>query len=98
MGPQLFPEWLDAIRTVEAMGFEIVAPGHGVIGDRSDVAAHRQYLLDLRDAVAAGIEAGESVESMKQTIRLEEYSDWLMYDAWSDNNVVGMYRILAGRN
>ena len=97
LGPQLFPEWVDAIRAVEAMDFEIVAPGHGVVGGRSDVAAHRRYLLDLRDAVSAGIQAGASLEAMRQDIRLEEYSGWFMYDAWREDNVVGMYRILSGK-
>lgn len=96
LGADLLPEWLAAIRAVEAMDFDIVAPGHGVVGDRADVAAHRHYLEDLRAAVAAGIEAGSSVARMQQEIHLTEYSDWFMYDAWRVENIAGMYRLLGG--
>ncbi|MHA1565779.1 MAG: MBL fold metallo-hydrolase, partial [Alphaproteobacteria bacterium] len=38
-----FPDWIDSIKAVEAMEFDIVAPGHGPLGTRQDVADHREY-------------------------------------------------------
>jgi glyoxylase-like metal-dependent hydrolase (beta-lactamase superfamily II) len=94
LGPDLLDEWLGAIRAVEAMDFSTVSPGHGVVGGKRDVAEHRQYLEDLRDAVAQGIESGQSVDEMQKTVQLTRYKDWFMYDEWRALNVAGMYELL----
>jgi len=94
MGDGLLNEWLQAIKTVESMDFDIVSPGHGVVGKKSDVAEHRQYLEELRSAVEAGMAAGKSSEELQQSIHLDDYSDWFMYDAWRAENVAGMYQML----
>ncbi|HLF29535.1 MAG TPA: MBL fold metallo-hydrolase [Xanthomonadales bacterium] len=97
LGTGYLDEWLQAIRTVEAMDFEIVSPGHGVVGTKSDIAEHRHYLEDLRDAVKAGIEAGRSSEELQHTIQLTKYKDWFMFDAWHAENVAGMYQLLQAQ-
>lgn len=94
MGDALLDEWLDSIRKVEAMSYSSVLPGHGVVGTKADVAAHRRYLEELREAVQAGLDAGLGVEELKQSIRLDEYRDWFMYDAWRAENIEGMYNLL----
>lgn len=98
MGDAYFDEWLQAIRKVEDMSYSTVLPGHGVIGDKSDVAAHRRYLEQLRDAVQAGIDEGASLDELKQSVRLDQYQDWFMYDQWRAENVEGMYKLLKNRN
>jgi len=97
MGDGLLDEWLQAIGMVEAMDWDIVSPGHGVVGNKGDVAQHRQYLEELRSAVEAGIAAGRSSEELQQSIHLDDYSDWFMYDAWRAENVSGMYQMLQDR-
>jgi hypothetical protein len=89
---------LNSIRAVETMNFEIVSPGHGVVGRKPDVAEHGHYLEELRDAVRSGIEAGHGAEEMKRTIHLDKYDDWFMYDAWRAENVEGMYNLLGNGN
>jgi hypothetical protein len=98
MGTQFLDEWLQSIRTVEAMDFAIVSPGHGMVGGKSDVADHRHYLEELRDAVEAGMQAGRSSEELQQSIVLENYRDWFMFDAWHAENVAGMYQMLLGED
>ena len=46
--------WLSEMRTVEALGADIVIPGHGQVGTTDDVVDHRHYVEELRDAVAEG--------------------------------------------
>ena len=91
-----FPEWMSAIRQTEEMAKEIefVATGHGPVGTWEDVSAWREYLEKLRDAVAAGIAAGQTLEEMQRDITMDEYSDWEGFD-WVDENVLGMYHFLT---
>ncbi len=85
---------LNSIRMVEFLDFDIVAPGHGVVGSKSDIAAYRHYLEELRDAVAAGIAAGSSLEDLQASILMEPYQDWINYENWRPLNVAGMYNYL----
>jgi glyoxylase-like metal-dependent hydrolase (beta-lactamase superfamily II) len=83
------------IRGVEALDFDIGVGGHGAIGTKQDVAMHREYLEELRDAVAAGIAAGQSLEQLQASIKMEEYRDWVNYEQWLPLNIAGMHRILT---
>jgi len=86
--------WLDEIRLVENLGAEIVIPGHGDVGTTADVSEVRQYLEELRDAVAAGMKAGSSLEELQASIKMEAYSDWGNYKEWLPLNIEGMYNML----
>ncbi len=88
-------EWLQEIRFVEDFGAEIVMGGHGDVGTTADVAEARQYLEELRDAVAAGMEAGSSLEELQASITMEAYSDWGNYTEWLPLNIEGMYNMLT---
>ena len=74
--------------------YDFVATGHGPVGTREDVTAWRDYMVKLRDQVAAGIAAGQSLEEMQQAIDMEEYSHWADF-GWVDLNVLGMYHFLT---
>ena len=89
--------WLAGIRVVEAQEFTIAAPGHGTVGDAEHVTLFREYLEQLRDEVSAGIEAGETIEQLQARIRLDEYSDWISYDAFLPQNIEDMYNLLTSQ-
>ena len=86
--------WLSEMRTVEALGADIVIPGHGQVGTTADVVDHRHYVEELRDAVAAGISAGRSLAQLQESITLEDYRGWASFDAWRAPNIEGMYNML----
>ncbi len=90
-----FPQWMEAIRRVEQIDFDILVPGHGPVGTKADAADHRRYLEDLYNAVLAAARAGRSVEEMKAAITLEAYKDWGQYDAWRVENIEGMAANIA---
>ena len=92
----MFEEWMAAIRETEelARDFDHVATGHGPVGTVDDITDWRLYFEALRDAVAAAIDAGQSLEEMQQSIEIPEYSHWAGYD-WLDMNVLGMYHFLT---
>jgi glyoxylase-like metal-dependent hydrolase (beta-lactamase superfamily II) len=91
-----FEGWMTAIRKAEALaaGFKFVATGHGPVGTVKDVTAWRVYFEKLRDAVAAGLAAGQTLEQMQQNIKMEEYSHWGSFE-WVPLNVLGMYHFLT---
>jgi glyoxylase-like metal-dependent hydrolase (beta-lactamase superfamily II) len=87
-------EWIDSLRKVEAMDFDILVPGHGPIGRKADVAAFRGYLEDLRGQVLAAARAGKSLEETKKSVDLSKYKDWAGYEQMSQLNIDGVYRLV----
>ncbi len=87
----------DEIKKIEALAFEHFVPGHGHVGTRADLVAHRRYREELREAVAAGIAAGRTVEQLRQSVTMDAYKDWEFYQQWRADNVTGMYQILTAR-
>ena len=95
-----FPDWIDALKTIEELDFDIllVAHGHygkasgfGTVGTKADLVLFRQYFEALYEAVYAAKENGLSLEQTVETIDLDEFSDMDMYDKWFKLNVKGMY-------
>ena len=87
--------WIDQVRKVDALDFEVMIGGHGPVGVKSDVADGLAYLEELRAAVLKGLKAGKSVDDLKQSIKMEKYRTWASYDNWLELNVQGMARYLV---
>ena len=85
-------DWIESLKRVEAMDFDVLAPGHGALGTKEDVRAYRGYMEDLHAAVLEASRAGKSVDEMKQTIKLDKYKDWFRYEEFLPLNIEGMYR------
>lgn len=83
-------DWIGQIEKAQTLDFEIFAPGHGVVGVKSDLDDALQYMNDLKSGVKAGLEAGQSVEEIKAGLTLDAYKDWLAYDQWRVENIEGM--------
>jgi glyoxylase-like metal-dependent hydrolase (beta-lactamase superfamily II) len=90
-----FPDWINAIKVVEAVDFDILIPGHGAVGVKADASDHRAYMQDLYDAVLAAARAGRSLDEMKQSIKLERYKDWAHYAEWRPLNIEGVYQRIS---
>ncbi|MFQ5542619.1 MAG: MBL fold metallo-hydrolase [Candidatus Binatia bacterium] len=87
-----FPDWMDGIKLVEGIDFDILVLGHGPMGTKQDARDHRAYLEELYAAVLKGARAGKTLEELQQSIRLEKYKDWGQYKQWLPLNIEGMYR------
>ncbi len=90
------PDWVDAIRRLEAMDFDILLPGHGPVGVKADATDNRAYWQDLIAAVGNEVKAGKSLAEIKETVKLEQYRDWDRYDTFLAENIEGVHRILFG--
>jgi glyoxylase-like metal-dependent hydrolase (beta-lactamase superfamily II) len=87
-----FPDWIDAVKVVEAIDFDILIPGHGPVGVKADATEHRQYIQALYGAVLKAARAGMTLDEMKETITLDQYKHFGQYDNWLGLNIEGMYK------
>ena len=75
--------WREILDRLGGLDFDVLVPGHGEVGRRSDLDDFRDY---LEDVVAAAEEHGPSAPIP------ERYRDWGFEDGWARNLV-----FLAGR-
>ncbi len=87
-------EWIESLRRVEDLEFDILAPGHGALGNKANVTAFRGYLEDLRAQVLAAARAGKSLEETKKLVDLSKYKDWNGYEQMGQLNIEGVYRLV----
>jgi glyoxylase-like metal-dependent hydrolase (beta-lactamase superfamily II) len=88
-------EWIRSYRTIESLDFDVSVGGHGTVPfTKADIAEGRVFLERLRDEVLAAMARGESLEQMKQSIRLEQYREWRHYDRLREFTIEAAYRNL----
>lgn len=85
-------DWIESLKQVELMDFEVLAPGHGSLGRKEHVHLFREYLEDLRTEVLKYAREGKSLGEMKTLIKLSKYEKWGGYQQWFPLNIEGMYR------
>jgi hypothetical protein len=55
-----------------------VLPGHGLSGGRELIGGQEQFLVELDNAVKAGIDAGKKLEDLQASIKLPDaVSPWV---------------------
>ena len=87
------PDWIESLKRVEAMDFDVLVPGHGPLGTKANVIMFREYLQDLRDEVQRYAREGKSLDEIKRLVTLPKYAAWNPKD-WFPLNVEGMYRLV----
>jgi glyoxylase-like metal-dependent hydrolase (beta-lactamase superfamily II) len=85
-------DWIESLKRVELMDFDVLVPGHGPLGRKEHVRMFREYMEDLRNAVLTYARQGKSLEEMKSSIKLPKYEKWAGYEQWFGLNIEGMYR------
>ena len=86
--------WIDSMKAVEALDFDVFAAGEGNLGTKADVTAMRQFWEELKAAVSAGMSQGKSLAELQRTILLENYKDWAGYDQRRALNIEAAYNNL----
>ena len=89
-------DWIKALKLVESLGFDLIAPGHGNIGTRADLVDLRQYFEELVDGVTKGIAAGRTVEQIQASNLLERYAWWSGFAQGRNTNIAHVYQQLKG--
>ena len=85
-------DWIESLKRVEQLDFDILAPGHGPLGKKDHVRMFRGYLEDLRGEVVKYAREGKSLDDMKRLIKLEKYAKWSGYEQMLPLNIEGMYQ------
>jgi glyoxylase-like metal-dependent hydrolase (beta-lactamase superfamily II) len=88
--------WIDALRTVVALDFDIAATGHGLAGKKQDAAESLRYLEDLARGVAAGVGAGRSLAEIQQSLTLDAYKGFERWDTARTVHIAQVYATMAG--
>jgi glyoxylase-like metal-dependent hydrolase (beta-lactamase superfamily II) len=89
-----FPDWLDSLRRVEQLDFDIISPGHELPGTKADAIEQRRYMEELVAAVTAGISAGQTREELVDTVLMEDYDHLIEFHEHRAGNVIGVYETL----
>jgi glyoxylase-like metal-dependent hydrolase (beta-lactamase superfamily II) len=85
-------DWIESLKRVEQLDFDILAPGHGPLGKKEHVGMFRDYLTELRGAVLKYAREGKSLDDMKSLIKMEKYAKWAGYEQMLQLNIEGMYQ------
>src|SRR5439155_23834415 len=75
-------DWIDSLRAVEAMDFDVLVPGHGPLGRKEHVRMFREYVEELRDEVLRHAREGKSLDEVKQLVTMPKYAKWTNYEQW----------------
>lgn len=90
-------ELIAQIEVVESLDFDILLPGHNVVGTKEDATATRLYVEHLKTEVEAALDAGQSEADILASDITDDYKDWAGYDQLRDLNIQGMIRWLEAR-
>jgi cyclase len=93
--------WLRVLDGVEALGADILVPGHGPIpedpkGTRAGLRRMRQLLVDSRDAIQGEIARGATEDQVVAAVKLQQYEKLPTYAAQREVTVRRMYKELTG--
>jgi len=102
-GRSLFPDYRDmdvdsmlkVLKTLSKLDdVEIVLPGHGPVRDQSNFMDQHRYISALKEEVLQRMVDGESLVSIREAVRLREFSDYGSFDKYLDSNIVTMWDYL----
>ncbi len=85
-------DWIESLKRVEQMDFDVLVPGHGPVGRKEHVRMFRDYLEDLRGQVLRHAREGRSLDEIKTLIDGSKYAKWANFKEWFPLNIEGMYR------
>ena len=94
-GDGTLQQWIDSLRAVEALDFDIVSPGHSTVGTKEDLAAYREYFEDLQAVVTDAVDSGTTLADLLSSDVLTDYSDLPNYDPQRDRNIEEAYNLLT---
>jgi glyoxylase-like metal-dependent hydrolase (beta-lactamase superfamily II) len=80
----------------EDLGVTTICPGHGELGGPEVIAKQKRWFRELRSQVKAGIDRGDSLEKIKETIEIPFYKEWTGEEARSrTENIEHVFKELS---
>ena len=88
------PDWVESLKKVELIDFDIISPGHELPGTKADVVEQRKYLEELVKKVSQEISKGKTEEEILRDIDMSHYNHLMEYDLSILGNISGVYEML----
>ncbi len=82
---------IDSLNEVLKLDFNLVSPGHSVIGSKNDLIEYKGYLTGLREKVLKGMRSGKSLKDLQENITMPAYKDYAKYNEWLKANIKGVF-------
>ncbi len=86
--------WIEALEAIKSIDAEFVIGGHGSLVDKHSVDATYAYLSELVESVSSAIEAGEEIADTVNSVKMENFKNFKMYESLHRQNVETAYRML----
>lgn len=86
--------WIEALDTVKSMDAQYIIGGHGKLVDKHSVDATYKYLSELAEGVSLALEEGADITQTLDSVKMEDFKDFKMYDTLHRQNIETAYRIL----
>ena len=87
--------WIAALERLQGLGAKTVVPKRGKSGGPELLTRQKRWLLEVRDAVRAGIQEGKSYDDIRESIDLSWYQP-KSGDADPARAILSVYRSVAG--
>lgn len=87
--------WIESLKKIETLDFEILSPGHGKIGSKCDVRDHRMYIEELYRSVWSLMRIGYDIDGIIDKVKMESYSNWTGYEKWLEGNIRGTHHYIS---
>ena len=94
---------LNMIKTLEKFKgmvaeYDYVVPGHGPVHKGETISDALEYLYSLKEAVNSHIELGHTLQQAVEEIKIEKFSEYMLYDLFHPGNIAAAWSELsAGR-
>jgi len=86
--------WIEALETIKSMDIQYIIGGHGKLVDKHSVDATYKYLTELLENVSLVLEEGADITDTLDSVKMEDFKDFKMYDTLHRQNVETAYRML----
>ncbi len=87
--------WKQSIAATETLGVQIVVPGHGPVGQVTDLSIMSEYIQSLESIVANMIESGKPVEQASLEPVPSPFDTWKSHDNFFVTNLEFLYKLAA---
>jgi len=86
------PRWVALLEDIATWDIETFVPGHGPLGDKSDLTSVKEYIFALEALVAGVVQAGGSVEDALQQTLPAPFDIWQVTGRRFEANVRASFR------
>jgi cyclase len=92
MAPDCDPNgWMEKLSKFIETDYEIFVPGHGRIGDKSDLKREKEYIYAMRNLVRREVKKNKPLKDVMRSPLPDQFKDWTEFIARNENNLRTLY-------